>query len=196
VGASLRCAKCAAVASRRWSKETIVAAIREWAAQHDGAPPKARDWHQSEHVHPDYRLGRQPAMATVRGYFPRFNAAVEAAGFEPYRRHGGQPRKPLSAAQLAETAALVEELGLTGAAERLGIGREAVKRRLKQHRGEPVQRQGGRMALSAEEVLDREAKRCEQRLEHLKEEIVEIERTLVRLARASEVLAEDGEKDA
>ena len=42
---NLRCKACAAKASRRWSQEKIIAAIREWAAEHDGKPPKAGHWH-------------------------------------------------------------------------------------------------------------------------------------------------------
>jgi hypothetical protein len=56
-----------------WTKDRIVAAVREHTAEH-GHPPKAHDWLKGGH--PDLK---HPSAAHVEGVFGSWTAAIEAA---------------------------------------------------------------------------------------------------------------------
>jgi hypothetical protein len=80
----------------RFSREEIVAKVRSWTAHH-GTPPTTRDWEPSRAraAKQDWRArrfesGDWPSAPMVRRQFGTFNAAIEAAGFEP---HGAPPRQ-------------------------------------------------------------------------------------------------------
>ena len=87
-GNPVRCAPCAAEASRVWTCERIAEAIQTWAAEHDGEPPYANDWNTSA------RDRRYPSVRSVRNVFGTWNAAISAAGFEP--RRVGRPARAAS----------------------------------------------------------------------------------------------------
>lgn len=95
-----RCHPCAAVLSgderRIWTKPAIVCAIQEWAFEH-GEPPGMADWNPTSArlLNDEERAARferdgcwpwSPQAAHVCG---SWNAAIEAAGFEPRVAHGG-----------------------------------------------------------------------------------------------------------
>jgi hypothetical protein len=124
--------------SRRWTRESIVAAIRLWADQHGGVPPKATDC---------TGLAREPGGAdfpyvgSVQQEFGTWRAAILAAGFDAFRvgcygRDGEDP------AVIAETVRLYRT-GLSCAAvgERMGVTDSAVLSRL-QKAGEPRRSRG------------------------------------------------------
>jgi hypothetical protein len=80
----------------RFSKEDIVASVRAWTA-HYGTPPTTRDWEPSraraanQHWRARrFEKGDWPSAPMVRRQFGTFNAAIEAAGFEP---NGPPPRQ-------------------------------------------------------------------------------------------------------
>ena len=166
-----RCADCAKKASIYWTRNRIIAAIQRWADLH-GRPPKGQEWSGSRYQHPDYPSGDYPAFNTVRARFGSFNTALKDAGFEPYMEHGGQPRKPLTRQQLADTAALAEKYGIDGAAERLGMTTVGVRRRVKQHKGQSI---GGEMPapLKAEDIIDRELEKAVQKEDQLRRRLEE-----------------------
>jgi hypothetical protein len=95
----------------RWSKQTVIAAIREWARLY-GAPPVAGEWNPSlakrlghnERVERFY-AGRWPNYRTVVNVLGGWNEAIRAAGFAP-RRCGAQQRTipALSSEQAARQA--------------------------------------------------------------------------------------------
>lgn len=66
---------------RRWSRDEMVEAIQRFAVEH-GRVPTANAWH-GQRRHPDY-----PSESAVERGFGSWNAAIEAAGFEP-RGQGG-----------------------------------------------------------------------------------------------------------
>lgn len=77
--------------NRRWTHETVLEAIRFWAAEH-GRPPRSTDWRHAADAsapggaHPNYKAGR-----LLFGSWPE---AVEAAGLEvswPTRRRTRPP---------------------------------------------------------------------------------------------------------
>jgi hypothetical protein len=81
VGRAVRCQTCAPIAARRWARETVVAAMWEWA-QLNGRPPDARSWMKAT---PD-----TPTTTTVCRVFAdsgAWNGAMVAAGFEPRPAH-------------------------------------------------------------------------------------------------------------
>jgi transposase len=96
-----RCRECspkAAGAARKvWTHETCVAAIREWAAEHDGIYPTTLMWNPTHarnlgsRPHPDYvnEPERWPCFHTVLRECGTWRAAVIAAGYVP-RERGGQ----------------------------------------------------------------------------------------------------------
>jgi hypothetical protein len=67
------------VAPKVWTRDAIVSAIRDWAAD-NGRQPKRTDWTHAG-AKPDHPNG----MTVVRE-FGSWNAAIEAAGFVPVRR--------------------------------------------------------------------------------------------------------------
>jgi hypothetical protein len=83
-----RCPRCAArKAIKPWATHAeVLAAIRTWT-QETGAPPRHQDWvptddHERKWAreHP-----RWPSSMTVRTHFGSWGAALQAAGFPPYR---------------------------------------------------------------------------------------------------------------
>lgn len=72
-----------------WTQETVVAAIRRWAKEHDGQPPTATDWHWAREGYPAataiYRHASNDTAA-----FGSWGEAIEAAGF-PRPRQGQRP---------------------------------------------------------------------------------------------------------
>src|SRR3954470_20404731 len=76
---------------RRWTRETIIEKIREWAARY-GEPPCSADWNPSlarwraqEWRIERYREGVWPSTNAVKRPFGgSFDAAVRAAGLEPH----------------------------------------------------------------------------------------------------------------
>lgn len=90
-----RCSACSIAYQTVWSRESIVAAIQRWAGLY-GEPPGEADWtpgHPSAKRRPwrteRYRSGHYPNSSTIDNYFGSWNAAIEAAGFEPRVRSSG-----------------------------------------------------------------------------------------------------------
>jgi Homing endonuclease associated repeat len=120
-------------AGRRWTTDTIVAAIQNWARDHQGEPPRQRDWVRAGENH--------PAFSSVMTRFESWGAALEAAGFGPARR--GPRRRPAPAvrptearletehAEAAPDGRPVRPLGLTGdfAGDGARVRRHAERRR-------------------------------------------------------------------
>lgn len=172
---SERCHRCACAkqsADAKWKPDTV--------------PPMASEWGDSFRRHPDFEKGGWPTATTVAYRFGTFNAAVEAAGLQPAHRPGGQPRKPLTREQLAATAALAQEHGLEGAAKRLGMTVVGVQRRIKQFENKPIRR--NKVALTAEDIIERELEKHENKANRLREELDEIEKQRDRLKIAREAL--------
>ena len=185
---SERCHRCACAkqsAGAKWKPDTVLEAIRRWASEH-GSPPMASEWADSFRRHPDFEKGGWPTANTVAYRFGTFNAAVEAAGLQPAHRPGGQPRKPLTPQQLADTAALAQEHGLGGAAKRLGMTVAGVQRRIEQFENKPIRR--NKVALTAEDIIERELEKHENKANRLREELDEIEKQRDRLKIAREAL--------
>jgi len=86
---SRRCQGCAAKRAHRpaWTAEEIIAALRDWAAEH-GAPPAAIDWMPSENLSRRWasEYPRWPSNAQVHAAFGSWNSGLEAAGLEVHRR--------------------------------------------------------------------------------------------------------------
>lgn len=72
-----RCSGCASLASRSWSREAIVEALRAWAAVHGGAPSSS-EWKDG--------ASDRPSVGTVMARFGSWRAGVVAAGLEPLNR--------------------------------------------------------------------------------------------------------------
>lgn len=74
---------------RKWTKETVIKAIQDWAAEH-GRPPTSPEWHNAS---PD---GKYPCFRSVYGPeaegrpFPKWADAIEAAGFPRPRQRAGK----------------------------------------------------------------------------------------------------------
>lgn len=69
------------IRATKWTPDTIVAAIQQWAADHDGQPPTVSQWMRAGNGH--------PACSTVHERVGSFSAALKLAGFEP-RPQGAQ----------------------------------------------------------------------------------------------------------
>jgi hypothetical protein len=162
-------------AEAKWQPEAVIVAIQRWAAEHDGRPPKAQEWNSGPYSHPDYIRGGWPAWNTCAFRFGSFNNAIRAAGFKPHFEHGGQPRTPLTREQLADTATLVQEHGLAGAARVLGMTPSGVKRRMKAFNNEPTGANNMSAPRTAEGIIDRELEKLEARAQRLREELSEVE---------------------
>lgn len=64
---------------QRWSKDTILDAIRTWYTIYQD-PPCALEWEKRS------RPNWCPSTTTVKDYFGSFNKAIEEAGFIPRQR--------------------------------------------------------------------------------------------------------------
>lgn len=82
-----RCTACDHARHTKWTRDTILAALRAWADQHEGESPSADDWRTNGD-------GREPhpPTATVQALFVTWNAAIAAAGLST--RKVGQRRWP------------------------------------------------------------------------------------------------------
>jgi len=89
---------------------------------------------------------------------------------------------------LQETADLVAAHGVKEAAGKLGLTTEGVRRRLKQHAGQPTGENMGAM-LTPEELIEREILKAQGRLDRLDAEKKEVEENVKRLRIAQEALA-------
>lgn len=58
-----------------WTRESIIEAIQRWAREHDGVPPRAKDWRAASDTYP------HTATVTSGIYFSKWSDAIEAAGF-------------------------------------------------------------------------------------------------------------------
>lgn len=83
-GAPERCIVCAGRARVVWTREAILAAIRQWAEQH-GQPPAATDWNATlaRYFYRPERPAEYPSVDTVQREFGSWNAGIAAAGFDP-----------------------------------------------------------------------------------------------------------------
>jgi hypothetical protein len=94
------CGHCSASATgranKRWTRDALLAKLREWAAIY-GEPPAVPDWdpwNARFQKHDDARAARfeeggWPHASTVIYEFGTWNAALVAAGFAPRMAHGG-----------------------------------------------------------------------------------------------------------
>ena len=92
--APTRCVPCVNAYRSIWTRDSIVAAMQAWHAEH-GEPPTALDWNPH-----DRRWGRgtlaerkrrhlgYPYVSSVLKAFGTWNAAIAAAGFEPLKIGG------------------------------------------------------------------------------------------------------------
>jgi hypothetical protein len=80
------CQRCAARLAHRpaWTREAIVAALRDWAEQY-GKPPSAEDWAPSEDRRRRWsrEYPRWPSSGQLVSVFGAWNAALQTAGFTP-----------------------------------------------------------------------------------------------------------------
>jgi hypothetical protein len=119
------CRDCAPYEYRIWTREAIVLAIQEWAEDHGGVPPRAGDWKSRT----DER--RWPYVFSVTTYWGSWNAAIQAAGFEPrrngcYGRPGEDPAEVRRTVELyrsglscAQVAAVLGDISASGVRDRL-----------------------------------------------------------------------------
>ncbi len=132
------CIVCAPRFYALWDRERVIAAIQRWADEHGGVPPTATDWDspfaraRGLHEKADKFEADDcwPWVNTVRRYFGSWNAAIAAAGFEPWPPgHHGRPGEDPEV--VAETVRLYRS-GLTGAqvGERMGVHAKTVYARL------------------------------------------------------------------
>lgn len=73
-----RCVTCNGRASARWTRESVIAAIQRWAAEHGGVPPTAKEWLKKHD-------GGYPYVATVQALFGSWREGIIAAGFDAFR---------------------------------------------------------------------------------------------------------------
>jgi hypothetical protein len=96
-----RCRRCNGVRQGKarlvWTREKIIAAIHDWAAEY-GESPAIADWmpcaaradgDEARARRFEDANGRYPVHMVVIGEFGSWNAAIAAAGFEPRAAHGG-----------------------------------------------------------------------------------------------------------
>lgn len=80
------CSRCfSGHVTQKWTREAIVEAIQTWAEQH-GRLPAAHEWTVRGTASKGF-----PSSTACQYVFGSWNAAIEAAGFEP--RRTGRPRK-------------------------------------------------------------------------------------------------------
>jgi hypothetical protein len=97
---SRECAPCASrragAARKRWTRDVLVAKLREWEATY-GEPPGQVDWnpHHARHILHDearaarFEAGEWPSKEAVVREFGSWNAGMAAAGFTPRVGRGG-----------------------------------------------------------------------------------------------------------
>jgi hypothetical protein len=87
---SQRCSPCNRIASRHWTHDRVVEAMREFARRY-GRQPTAMDWNvamarthgRADLVERFYADGCWPHYGSVQQRFGRWNDAIAAAGFDP-----------------------------------------------------------------------------------------------------------------
>lgn len=126
-GQSTRCVDCWSRhhhESRRWTRDAVLAAIRQWADEHGGVPPVASDWHVA-------MAGTgYPNAVIVQREFGTWSAGVREAGFDPFASgcHGREGEDPEI---VAETVRLYRSgLTLVQVADRMGLTQTGVRMRL------------------------------------------------------------------
>lgn len=100
INAPDHCPTCSTEERTTWTRDAIILAIQEWAAKY-GEPPSSPDWNDWQarnELHDEERVRRYereraagtcPCHKTVHRVFGSWNAAIEAAGFQPRAAHGG-----------------------------------------------------------------------------------------------------------
>lgn len=94
-----RCPRCSDIAGTWWTRDRVLARVREWAEAF-GEPPAMADWDLwfAEHALHDraradrFRMadGYWPTTVTVIRMFGSWNAGIRAAGFSPRFRYGSR----------------------------------------------------------------------------------------------------------
>ena len=74
---ALRCLSCSRKARKRWTKAEVLRRMHAWDELH-GESPRWEDWKGAG--------GEWPPATVVQRLFGSWNAAIEAAGYEPRRR--------------------------------------------------------------------------------------------------------------
>lgn len=85
-----RCLGCATELLKSASAKWMIESIQRWADEHGGVPPRSTDWNVAQRLErgelraaEEYRAGDWPATSGLPAKFGSWNAAIEAAGFEP-----------------------------------------------------------------------------------------------------------------
>jgi hypothetical protein len=122
--------------SAKWTRGSIVAAIRAWVSRH-GTPPGARTW---LHAGP---AGEWPPLSTVQRVFGSWTVAIAAAGYTPNAT--GRCGRPGDLVDTDEIVRLYvrERLTQRQIARRLGCCEPTVRRRLRDAQA-PIRRPGPR----------------------------------------------------
>lgn len=109
---------------RTWTRETVIAAIQRWAAEHEGRPPSASKWRKRGDYHPSYSA----VYGSPASPFDRWVDAIEAAGFpRPF-----SPPGPGNIRWSKEEATRLREEGLPDheIGRRMGVSASAIYQRL------------------------------------------------------------------
>jgi hypothetical protein len=114
INAPERCPTCAYDEAKVWTREAIVLAMQEWAAEY-GEPPAGPDWnpyHARYILHDEKRAVRSetspvswPRHSTVYREFSSWNAALKAAGFQPRAPYGNAANQRRRRSMRAKAAA-------------------------------------------------------------------------------------------
>jgi len=195
-GPTRLCRSCTAASKKKWTHEAIVAAIQRYAMV-SGKQPTATCWNtaasgfNAERARL-FREGDYPVTNTVRNIFGSWNAAIEAAGFEPVPARG---YRGLSDQAYERTIRLYEDgRSIAEIARAESVSVAAIKQRLErkgayQYR-EPTRSDIMGASIKAEQVIDREIERAENRIERLREELTDAESIVLRLRAAREAMAD------
>ena len=101
---SVLCLACYKASQRYWTRERLIDAVKEFAAE-NGYAPRAQDWYRSGPGHPAFSSVREGDNRPFR----RFSELLVAAGFTPGQRRGPRKNRKLTTLQRAERAALRRE---------------------------------------------------------------------------------------
>lgn len=124
-----RCVPCNSRLAGEKSRRRILGSLREWADEHDGAPPSITDWKKASRR-------RWPAPSTVAAAFGTWNAGVRAAGLDCHPGGSGGPGT-LSDGEKCRTRRLYRSgLSLVEVADLCGVSSAAISQRL-ERMGEP-----------------------------------------------------------
>lgn len=95
-GARGLCAPCASDEDKIWTRDAIILALQEWAAEH-GEAPRARVWLTTP------CNATRPPVTAIQREFGSWNAGLEAAGLQT--RHAGHYGRPGESVQCCEEIA-------------------------------------------------------------------------------------------